>query len=320
MNSIRNLIYRFKYHNGKHLPLRTPVDVSLELSSECNMACTYCYHAKENEKFRPFTKGLMARDTAFRIIDQAAEIGVNSLKMNYRGESTVNPIFWEVTLRAKGLARGSTFIDRITNSNFKFRNDREDIFQGLACQTKVKISYDSFIKEVFEKQRAGGDHALTTKNIDTFYNHPARRTTETEMVIQAVRTQLNKDEDIAGEAKKRWPEATISIRDMVPGRLDRDVSSMSVRKRDRNNRQSCEQAHVRLMFDWQGTAGPCCPDLSSKIKLGNIHHMSMREIFNGEVARTLRKDLKTGKAFESDPCKGCSSYESFKGFKPVWNS
>ena len=34
--------YRLKYHYGKLLRLRTPVDVSLELSSQCNMACGYC--------------------------------------------------------------------------------------------------------------------------------------------------------------------------------------------------------------------------------------------------------------------------------------
>lgn len=320
IDSIRFFWYRFKYHYGRHLPLSVPVDVSLELASECNMACSYCYHAKENKDRLPFTKGIMTYDTAQRILWQAAVEGVNSVKMNWRGESTINPHFEDITALARRLAGGSTFIERLTNSNFKFRSDREDIFRGLANQTKVKVSYDSFTREVFEAQRTGGDHAVTTRNIDIFYNHPARRKSGTEIVIQAVRTTRNASEDIAALAKKRWPEATISIRDMVTGRLEKDVSDMAVRQRDPSQRQSCEQAHVRLLFNWKGEAHPCCPAIGEEIKFGSIHENSLLEIFNCATAKQLRKDLVSGLAFESDPCRGCSSFESFKGFKPVWNS
>jgi radical SAM protein with 4Fe4S-binding SPASM domain len=320
LHALRYWFYRFKYHNGKDLPLTTPVDVSLELASECNMKCSYCYHADENKEHLPFTKGVMAYSVAKSIIRQSANLGVNSLKFNWKGESTINPDFARITGLAKSLARGSTFLDRLTNSNFKFRTDREDIFEGLSNQTKVKISYDSFRKDVFENQRLGGDHAITTRNIDKFYNHPLRRLSETQMVIQAVRTIRNKDEDIEGEAKKRWPEATISIRDMVGGRLEKDVSDVAVRVRDASERQSCEQAHVRLLFNWKGDAYPCCPDIAEKLKIGSIDTMSVRDIFNSVEAKVLRKDLKSGRAFEMDPCRGCSSFETFKGFKPVWNS
>lgn len=316
----RSLIYRAKYRYGKHLPLTVPVDVSLELSSDCNMRCGYCYHAAENKDHLPFTKGIMKWETAQRIIDQAAELGVNSLKMNWKGESTINPHFERITAYAKGLAKGSTFIDRLTNSNFKFRTDREDIFRGLMNQTKVKVSYDSFRKDVFETQRAGGDHDLTTRNIDKFHDMLARDPSGPELVIQAVRTQANKDENIEGLAAERWPLARISIRDMVAGRLEKDVSDMEVRSRDASERQSCQQAHVRLLFNYKGEAFACCPDIGEKLNYGNIHHTHMRDLFNSAFAKQLRADLKSGKAFEADPCRSCSSYETFKGFKPSWNS
>lgn len=320
LKDLRYQWYRWKYHNGKHLPLRKPVDVSLELASECNMSCQYCYHAASNKEHLPFSKGIMTKDTAFKILKEAAKLGVNSLKMNWKGESTINPHFKEITRYAKDLASGSVFIDRLTNSNFKFRTDREDIFEGLSYQTKVKISYDSFDKNVFETQRAGGDHAMTTRNIDKFYNHPLRVKSDTEMVIQAVITQLNKGEDIRGMAKKRWPEATVSIRDMVEGRLNKDLESMTVRRRDMSQRQSCEQAHVRLLFNWKGESHPCCPAINESIKYGSIHTQPMKELFNSAIAKQLRKDLKSGKAFEKDPCLNCSSYESFVDYAPNWNS
>lgn len=310
--------YRFKYRYGKYLDLDVPVDVSLELSSQCNMKCAYCYHADQTNL--PFTKGIMDKSIAFMIIEEAAELGVNSLKMNWKGESTINPHFADVTAYAKRLAKGSTFIERLTNSNFKFQTSKDHIFEGLANQTKVKVSYDSFSKDVFETQRAGGDHDLTTKNIDVFYNHPARIKSGTEIVIQAVRTKLNKDEDIEGLCKKRWPDATISIRDMVEGRVNKDLDGLTAKKRDLSDRQSCLQAHVRIIFNHKGKAFPCCPDIEEKLCLGDIHQNSLRQIFNSALAKKLRQDLLDKKAFEQNPCASCSSFETYKGFKPVWNS
>lgn len=262
----------------------------------------------------------MQKDVAFKIIKESADLGVNSLKFNWRGESSLNPDFFEILAYAKSLARGSTFIERLSNSNFKFNNNRSDVFEGFSCQTKVKISFDSFDKEVFEVQRAGGKHELALKNIDTFYNHPSRIKSGTEIVIQAVRTQRNKDEDIYGNVKRRWPSASVSIRDVVSGRLEGDISDIEVKARDNSNRQSCLQAHVRLIFNHEGVASPCCPSIKEQLHVGDIRTHSLREIFNSQAANQIRRDLKSGKAFELDPCKTCSSFESYKGFKPSWGS
>jgi radical SAM protein with 4Fe4S-binding SPASM domain len=310
--------YRDRYLNSPRLALKAPVDVSLELSSFCNMACTYCYHA--DKKNLPFKQSLMLPETIKAIIRQAADAGVNSVKFNWRGESSMNPYFSAATSLAKQLASGSTFIDRITNSNFKFTpewSEKHDTFRGLCNQTKVKVSYDSFRPEVFERQRKLGVHALTTANIDKFYNWPGR---DNILVIQAVRTKLNADEDIAGEAKKRWPSALISIRDMVGGRVEKDLSAITHKVRDYSERQSCIQAHARLIFDWDGTAVACCPDIRQELKLGNIRDKTLLEIFNSDEALKLRQDLLSLKAFENSPCKNCSSFETFKGYVPSRDS
>jgi len=316
--SVGSLIYndyRQRYINAPKLKHTVPVDISLELSSYCNMACSYCYH--NDKKNLPFKQQVMAPETFKTIVKQAAVLGVNSLKFNWRGESTMNPYFHLMTKYAYDLAVGSTFIDRLTNSNFKFETERDDIFTGLSYQTKVKISYDSFRKDVFEKQRYLGDHDKTTRNIDKFYNWPGR---QTQIVIQAVRTKLNADEDIAEECRKRWPDAKISIRDMVGGRVNKDTDSMAHKLRDYSERQSCIQFHARLIFDWNGTAVGCCPDIKQELTLGNIREKSVLEIFNSPRAIEIREALLSSKAFEKSPCKNCSSFETFKGFVPSLES
>lgn len=312
---LKESIYRLKYRYGRFLNLEAPVDVTLELSSHCNQACGYCYHSKPNEL--PFTKGFMTWPTIYKIINQSAELGVNSIKFNSKGESTLNQYFWQATGLAKSRAQGSTFIDRITNSNFKFGNNRDDIFLGLLNQTKVKVSLDSFIPEVMHKQRAGSNLSLVIANVNKFYNWHGRKTI---LVIQSVRTQLNKDEDLYGEIKRRWPDAQVSIRDVVEGRVDRSLADVIVSNRDTDNRVSCLQAHARLIFNKDGIATACCPDIGEILKLGDINTMTLSEIWNSEAAKKLRTSLKNKTAFENDPCKTCSSFESYKGFRARWNS
>lgn len=316
MSFLNHLKYRFDYRFAKHLGHKKPIDVSLELSSFCNQACGYCYHA--DPKNLPFTKNHMSYEIAGKILAEAAALEVPAVKFNWKGESTLNPEFAKITRLAKNLSDSTTFIDRLTNSNFKFPIAREDIFEGLCNQTKVKVSYDSFNPQVMEAQRAGSNHAKATMNIDYFYYHPKRKNTE--LVIQAVRTNLNKDEDLEYEIKRRWPDATASIRDVVGGRLDRDISNLQHVDRDFSERQSCIQAHARVIFNAQGVAFPCCPDIGEKLKIGDIRATSLKEIFNSVEARQLREDLKSKKAFGSNPCASCPSYETYKGYKPKWNS
>lgn len=307
--------YRNAYVNAITLNHKKPIDISLELSSVCNMYCGYCYHA--DKKNIPFKQQFMQPTTFKKIVAQAAELGVMSIKFNWRGESTMNPFFSLMTKLAKGLAKDLTFIDRITNSNFKFDTQRNDIFEGLCNQTKVKVSYDSFDKKVFEAQRNGGDHDTTTRNIHKFYHWPGR---ETEIILQAVRTKANADEDFASEIAKRWPKIKLSVRDMVEGRVNKDLSQLKYRDRDYSKRQSCIQAHARLIFAWDGTATVCCPDIKQELAIGNINDMTLEQIWNHDKAKKLRDDLISLKAFKNSPCRNCSSFETFAGYKPVWES
>ncbi len=306
--------YRYKYNNAPLLDLKVPVDLSLELSSFCTLKCSYCYHA--DEKSLPFKKAIMPFELAQSLIEQGAELGVHSIKYNGRGESTMHPRFKEITALGKKYAKGSTYIDRLTNSNFFFRRNHEDIYEGLSHQTKVKVSFDSFIPEVFEKQRTGATFENVLGNVDAFYNHPLRIKSDTKLVIQAVRTLLNKDEDIESEVKKRWPSALISVRDMVGGRVNSDVSALEYVTRENRERQSCVQAHARAIVHSDGKIAPCCPAFKGDLIIGDANRDSLHTIFNSLIAKQLRLDLKTKKAFELEPCKSCSSHESYKGYKP----
>lgn len=303
-------LYRKKYEYAKYLPLKKPVDISLELVSGCDQACSYCYFA--DKKNIPFKLGVMNKDFAKSVIFEAAELGVHSIKFNFRGESTLHPNYKEIVKFSRFFVRGSTFIDRLTNSNFGFKNNVDDILDAMCTLTKVKVSFDSFRKDIIESVRVGTNYERALSNMHKFYNHPKRK--DTRFVIQSVRTLLNKDEDLEHEIKKRFPSAEFSIRDMVEGRVNKDLNHLKSKDREKE-RQSCLQAHNRLIVHYDGRANPCCPAIDNSLIIGDLNKYTVRDVFNSDKAKNLRKSLMTGKAFEKEPCRSCSSFESYKGYK-----
>lgn len=319
MQKLNYLIYRLKYRYSRILKLKTPVDIALELSSFCNLSCPYCYHA---DKHTPFPKKFMSVGIARQILTSAYHAGVPSIKFNWRGESISNPYFRFILTLAESYSErkpGQAFIDRILNTNMNFQENHTDIFKGMQTLTKLKVSLDSFDSVVYEKQRRGGRLDIVLRNLDIFMQN---YNLKTKIVIQAVRTNLNANEDIKGEVKKRWPGAAVSIRDCVDGRTGN--SDNLANKTPYKQRIPCLQAYSRLIFDGNGNAFPCCPVYNNKtntrLLLGNIKWDTVEEIFNSDKAIALRKGLKTGLKFSIEPCKSCSSLESYKGYKPNWDS
>lgn len=311
------LKYRLAYRNANKLEHRKPVEVALELSSACSMSCNYCYHA--SPATLPFKKGMMTLTTAKAIIAEAASLKVPAIKVNYRGEATLNPHFKEISEFIKEHADNNTFIDRVINSNFNFQPMAFHIFEGLQNFSKVKVSFDSFTPEVMEFQRSGSIHNRIMQNITTFHDHYMQK--DTTLVIQAVKTKLNKDEDIKGLVKKHWPKAKVSIRDMVTGRVVSETADLLENKSRKNlKRQPCIQAFARLIFNHEGVAQVCCPDISSKIQIESISNKSLYEIWNDFKAQSIRLKLKDGSAFKEEPCKSCPSFESYSGYKHPWGS
>ena len=250
--------------------------------------------------------------TAIRVLLQAHKLEVPALKFNYRGEPTIHPRFKDILLFAKDLANGYTFQERIINTNMQFDSDREDIFEGLLAANKIKISIDTFNIELYNKLRKGPacNYKRLINNINKLYNHPKREPGH-KIILQFVRGEENKEENFKKKANFLWPGIDISIRELVGGRS-------SKYKKPKGERKSCIQAFARLMVLHDGKLQVCCPNYKEHPALivGHIDDLwGIKGAFNSPKAKIARKNLKNKKAFLTEPCKSCSSYESFKGWK-----
>ena len=74
--------FRMDYKKAELLEiLDAPPQIDIELNAGCNMKCPFCLHGYETIK-----NNLLHIDTYKKIIDEAGELGVKGLKLNYINE------------------------------------------------------------------------------------------------------------------------------------------------------------------------------------------------------------------------------------------
>ena len=119
-----------------------PLSLDLELAAICDLACPYCFRQTYVTPDK-----IMPKELAFELIDQAAEIGIPSIKFNWRGEPLLHPNINEIIKYAK--EKG--ILDTIINTNATRLNDRMAknlIDSGL---DQIIYSFDGGTKKLMKK-------------------------------------------------------------------------------------------------------------------------------------------------------------------------
>ena len=90
--AIKNQLVGEKFKNSN----LNPLCIDIETASVCDLACPHCYR-----QFIATPDKIMSKDLAFKIIEQASELNVPSMKFNWRGEPLLNPSLPEIIDYAK---------------------------------------------------------------------------------------------------------------------------------------------------------------------------------------------------------------------------
>jgi radical SAM protein with 4Fe4S-binding SPASM domain len=69
---------------------------------------------------------------------------------------------------------------------------------------------------------------------------------------------------------------------------------------------ACKTLWRNIAIAWDGRVVPCCIDMEETLLLGNLQHMSIKEIINGTEARKIRRKHLQGNY--PDVCKYCDPH------------
>lgn len=301
----RYFFYRIKWNLLGRYPVRTriPIHVDIELSSSCNLKCSMCPHGEDEYEM---DKGLIDYDLAKKVIKEAAEYGVTSLKFSGRGEQLLHPKFNDLVKYAKSF----NFLDFIVNTNgllLTKDKTRNIVKSGVNL---VVISIDGATKETYEKIRIGADYYTLKDNLE--YLLQFRK--ENKKAKPIVRLQFVKMKENIHE----FENFLLQWKDKVDVLVGIDYSNRVAQKnktvlaRHPVGRAYCPHPWRRLMVTSSGDALMCCVDWDKKYKVGDCNKQTLKEIWNDRPIKYGRECIKKLEHHKIDSCKECFEPISYK--------
>ncbi len=279
----------------------TPLCIDIEVAAICDLACPFCFR----QTFATPDK-VIKDDLCYRIIDQAVEMGVPSLKFNWRGEPLLNPRLPDFIAYAKDKG----VLETIINTNATKLDElmsRRLIEAGLDLMI---YSFDGGTKETYERMRPG---RFGENSFDVVYAQ-IRRFAEIRQAMGAVlpytKIQMILTDDSFAEQEafydlfddcvddvnvKQYTERGAGLKDVDAQTqielrsgleslgLPEDtpyMRSMTGELFVATGRLPCEQPFQRLLVTYDGRVAMCCYDWGAQHPIGYVDEATIE---NGET-------------------------------------
>lgn len=286
--------------NPKNFILRSaPLHLDIEPTSACNLKCPMCPRTvilNDPEKKKNFHIATMKLETYKRLIDEAVEIGVYSVKLNWLGEPLVHPDIVEMVRYAK--EKG--IIDVMFNTNAVLLTEKMTKDLILAGLDKLFFSFDSPFKEKYESIRVGADFEVTLENIKRVVKlRESMGKTSPLTRVSMVLMEENKDEyEKFVELFKDIVDTVAYVEYRAPlgeeHSLDKSVTDFA-----------CSQLWQRMFIAADGDVIVCCTDSEKGYLAGNIHNDTIKNIWNNPEYSQIRDFHENGQYYKVDICRKC---------------
>lgn len=308
----RELIDNARANGVQILPLRRageiretngfPKRVLLELTTACNSDCTMCPRNVLTRKIEH-----MDADVAKGAIDDIAKVGISGLWLYNIGESLLHPQFYEVLDHCRRYDNlGSIWLS--TNGEYL---DDEKIEMLLDHPVDIlNYSVNAMSEEKYKTISPKLTFDRVQKNIHTLI----RRKRERGQSRPLIRAQMIEIPGVMHEIddfKKEFGDKAdiLSINQLegfsqnVPSNNKDDEISLNKRI-EKCNRLDRED----FIIFADGSVSCCATDFNGEFNLGNIHDMTVQEIYSGEIYQNILHKHKTGRLHEIEICSRCQDF------------
>lgn len=275
-----------------------PDIIQIEATNICNARCVFCPRDRMERK-----QGVMDMRLYRKIVDEAAALGIGSVRLHNYGESFIDREVVEKIRYAK--SRGVGQVGLISNGSLLTEPlARAVVEAGLDA---INISIDAAGKETFERTRIGLKYDRVIENIEGLLRVRAELgATRPKLILSFVRQQDS-------EAERSFIEKWSQVADKVH---ITDMHNWAGTLHGRSDvRFPCYRPWLTFTVLWDGRVALCCADFDAKVVLGDLGTQTIAEVWNGESFRAARRaHLDHG---GPDICQGC---DLPKKDSPLWIS
>jgi MoaA/NifB/PqqE/SkfB family radical SAM enzyme len=284
------------YTRGEPKNTARPVELIVEITNVCNLACPMCPRPHMTRKLGFMDIGLFKR-----IIDQVKDTAELVYLAGGLGDPTIHPKLAEF-IRYCGDSGVRVGIS--TNATLlKPKMTRAILDAGPDI---LLLSLDGATKETHEKIRVGSKFETTMARVEAFLTEKARRGLKRpHTVCQMVYMPINQEEAVAFQEKWASFPGVDAVRLKKFLHLQ-DADYVPESDGDLNGKRSCILPWRQLAISYDGKMALCCRDLDFKHPVGNVAETPIAELWNGPEVMQCRSMLANGRKSELASCRGCA--------------
>lgn len=291
--------YRYKWteYPKKKIISDFPLHLDIETTNVCNLKCPMCPRTILLDKKQFSAQGYMSREEYKKIIDEAVENNVASIKLNYLGEPMLHKdVVWQVEY-----AKKAGIIDVMMNSNGDLLT--KELGEALlkAGVDKVFISFDSISPDIYETQRKGTSLGKVVNNLYQFVKLRNEKYPDTHIRVSMVMYKTDE-----------WLSQFEGLKAMWKNLVDAVGYGFYV-ERDYDHVETypevdgfyCEQLFQRMFLKYNGNVTVCCVDDQDEYIVGNWQNESLKDIWNSDAYTNIRTKHLDGKYMDINMCSKC---------------
>jgi len=289
--------------------LRTFKKVYIEITSVCNLACSFCPPTER-------AKGLIKVEQFNKILDEIRP-HTKYIYLHVKGEPLLHPRIDQLldAAHAKG------FKVNITTNGTLIKKNREKIL-GKPALRQINFSLHSFdghegsenrekyLGDILDFVRESREYKtiisyrLWNLQQDHVSDVAARRNRET---LEILENEYNLDYRIE---EKVEPGKGVKIGSNIYLNQDHEFRWPSLLEPEDEGKGFCHALRSQAAILVDGTVVPCCLDGEGVINLGNVHEKSFSEIVDGERANNIIDGFSRREAVE-ELCRKCGYRQKF---------
>lgn len=280
-----------------------PDRVTVELTNDCNVSCTFC-----NRKKIDMDIGYIEDSLYYKIIDEMAIHKPIKLVPFFRGEPLMHPNVIEYLRYAK--EKGIGPIQIASNALLLDEEMQEALIDSGVDY--ISFSLDTLDVDLYKCTRLLGNLEISMRNVESFGNKCKMRRMKGMTAPTVQVSTINYKDYIPGQKAfiDKWKENV----DVVRVYEQHDEKGRFVDPDVRNKldvfgeRMPCKKLFTDMLVYWNGAVSLCNYDWDEKDNFGNVYEKSLQEIWDSDLYEKIR-EMHNENRVSKDICKECHHWK-----------